>query len=103
MTTEPATINEVYRISNMILSKMLKNKFGSQYSMRLNSIIFFSNRLTILNSKYVEQVSIKSLKPMCFEELQQVQKFLLSKLNTILICTELDFYNEVREVKMCIL
>ena len=40
---------------------------------------------------------------MCFEELQQVQKFLLSKLNTILICTELDFYNEVREVKMCIL
>ena len=27
MTTEPATINEVYRISNMILSKMLKNKF----------------------------------------------------------------------------
>jgi hypothetical protein len=69
----------------------------------LNSIIFFSNRLTILNSKYVEQVSIKILKPIHFEELQQVQKFLLSKLNTILICTELDFYNEVREVKMCIL
>ena len=103
MTTEPATINEVYRISNMILSKMLKNKFGSQYSVRLNSIIFFSNRLTILNSKYVEQASIKSLKPMCFEELQRVQNFLLSKLNTILICTELDFYNEVRDVKMCIL
>jgi hypothetical protein len=97
-------ISKVYYLLNKILNTLVKRKFGKQYSIRLNSLTFISNRTNINYSHTCsEKITIKSSKPININELIIIKEFLLFNINSALMCIDNDSYIEVVDIELVII
>jgi hypothetical protein len=95
--------NEIYILLNKVLNTLVRRKFGKQYSIRLSSLTFISNRTYVnyFKTSY-ETITIKSLKPIQMNELIQIKEFLLFNINSALLCIDTEFYIEVMDIEIII-
>jgi hypothetical protein len=104
MIDYPASLSESYVLINKVLNTLVRRKFGNQYSIRLNSLCFISNRT---NNFYLqtcsEKIILKTIKPVSLNELVSIKDFLLFYINTALICIDSKSYLEVYEVELLII
>ncbi len=98
------TPNKVYILTNKVLNTLVRRQFGKQYSIRLNSLCFISNRT---NNFYLqscsEKITLMTIKPVSLNELVSIKDFLLFYINTTLICIDSKSYLEVVNVEITIL
>jgi hypothetical protein len=85
------------------LSKTIRQEFGSHIAVNLNPLKYFLNRT---HYSYwvegVEQVTLNIKQPVALKELNHIESKLLSSLNMILLCVELDNFKEVKKVNVLI-
>ncbi len=104
MTNNSISISKVYVLLNKILNTLVKKKYGSHYSIRLNSLCFMSNRTTIyLKNEFMEKITLKSQKPTSLNELNLIKEYLLFNINSALICIDNDSYIEVVEIELVLI
>ena len=92
-----------YRLINKLLSKSIRQEFGSQITINLNPLKYMLNRTHY--SFWVEgteQVSLDIRQPVSLKELNYIENRLLSILNMILKCVELENFKEVKKVNVLI-
>jgi hypothetical protein len=100
----PLTRNGTYILLNKVLNTLLRRKFGKQYSIRLNSLRYFSNRTNVnYHHTCLEKITIKSIKPLPFDELISIKGFLVCNINTALMCIDSKGYIEVIDVEIIIM
>ena len=104
MIDYPISLSENYILINKVLNTLVRRKFGKQYSIRLNSLRFISNRT---NNFYLqscsEKIILKTIKPVSLNELVSIKDFLLFNINTALKCIDTEIYGEVDEIDLLIL
>ena len=104
MIDSPISISESYVLINKVLNTLVRRQFGKQYSIRLNSLCFISNRT---NSFYLQscsdKITLKSIKPLSLNELVSIKDFLLFNINTALMCVDYSSYLEVVDIEITIL
>jgi hypothetical protein len=88
MNQSPPTSN-VIKVSNRLLNKLVKKRFGNHITIRINSIHFLSN-CNIDYDSFVPEINLKSSKRVSLNELNIINIFLINQLNTILKITETD-------------
>ena len=104
MSNDSLPISNVYVLLNKILNTLIKKKFGSHYSIRLNALYFMTNRTAIsLKNEFAEKITLKSQKPTSFKELNLIKEFLLFNINSALICIDNDSYIEVVEIELVLI
>ena len=104
MMNETIQLSKVYLLINKVLYKLVRKKFGKQYSVRLNSIHFIENRTNIYYfHNCLEKISIKSNKPVLISELKSIEHFILYNINSALICIESEYRMEVTEIEVIII
>ena len=104
MIDYPITISESYVHTNKVLNTLVRRKFGKQYSVRLNSLRFISNRTDNFYLQYCsEKITLKTIKPVSFNELVSIKDFLLFNINTALICIDKSSCIKVVDVEIIIL
>jgi hypothetical protein len=101
MTNPQLYIN--YRIINNLLAKSIKQEFGSHILVNLNPLKYMLNR-THYNFwvEGTEQVSLDIRQPVSLKELNHIENRLLSVLNMILKCVELENFKGVKKVNVLI-
>jgi hypothetical protein len=80
--------SNVIKVSNRLLNKLVRNRFGNHITIRINSIHFLSNYLSY--DSFVPEINLKSSKRVSLNELNIINIFLINQLNTILKITETD-------------
>jgi hypothetical protein len=101
MTNPQLYIN--YRLINNLLAKSIKQEFGSYISINLNPLKYMLNRTHYsFWVEGVEQVSLDIRQPVSLKELNHIENRLLSILNMILKCVELENFKEVKKVNVLI-
>lgn len=101
MSNDSYPISKVYVLLNRILNTLIKKKYGSYYSIRLNALCFMSNRTAMsLKKEFAEKITLKSQKPTSLKELNLIKEFLLFNINSALMCIEIDSYIEVVEIEL---
>ena len=104
MNEHPIALSKVYVLLNNVLNTLVRRKFGKHYSIRLNSLCFMSNRTMVFNNySSFEQITLKSLKPVSFKELNLIKDFLLFNINSALMCIDTNSYIEVVEIELVII
>jgi hypothetical protein len=104
MSNDSYPISKVYVLLNKILNTLIKKKYGSHYSIRLNSLCFMSKRTAIsLKNEFDEKIILKSQKPISLNELNLIKDFLLFNLNSALMCIDTDSYIEVVDIELVII
>jgi hypothetical protein len=102
MKTNPQLYTD-YRLINSLLSKTIKQEFGSHITINLNPLKYMLNRT---HYSYwvegVEQVSLDIKQPVSLKELNHIESRLLSSLNMILKCVELENFKEIKKVNVLI-
>lgn len=92
-----------YRLINNLLSKTIRQEFGSHITINLNPLKYMLNRT---HYSYwvegVEQVSLDLKQPVSLKELNHIESRLLSILNMILKCVELENFKEIKKVNVLI-
>ncbi len=92
-----------YKLVNKLLSRALLQDFGAHVSIRLNPLKFILNRTHYhFWVEGVEQISITIKYPVTLNELKIIEEKILSNINMILKCVELENYNEVKKVDVLI-
>jgi hypothetical protein len=100
----PISIPESYVLINKVLNTLVRRQFGNQYSIRLNSLRFISNRTdNFYLQSYSEKITLKTIKPVSLNELVSIKDFLLFYINTALMCIDSKSYLEVVNVEIIIL
>ena len=95
--------NKVYILLNKVLNTLVKKKYGSHYSIRLDSLCFMSNRKNVFYTQTcAEKITLKSLRPINSKELNLIKDFLLFNLNSALMCIDNDNYMEVVDIDLII-
>ena len=103
MKNQRISISKVYILLNKVLNTLVKRKFGKQYSIRLNSLRFISNRTNVyIFNTCLERITINSLKPINMNELILIKKFLLFNINSALMCMDNCSYLEVIDIELVI-
>ena len=103
MTNQTVQLSKVYLLINKLLNKLLRRKFGKQYSVRLNSFCFIANRTNVCYSdSCTEQITIISFKPIQMDKLILIKEFLLFNINSVLLCINSVGYIEVVEINLVI-
>lgn len=87
MNQSPPTSN-VIKVSNRLLNKLVKKRFGNHITIRVNSIHFLSN-CYLDYSSFVPEINLKFSKQVSLEELNDIDIFLKNQLNIILKITEI--------------
>ena len=103
MTNQTVQLSKVYLLINKVLNKLVRRKFGKQYSVRLNSIHFIENRTNNYFHNCFEKISLKSNKPVLISELESIEHFILYNINSALICIEPEINMEVTEIEVTII
>ena len=102
MKTNPQLYSN-YRLINNLLSKTIRQEFGSRIIINLNPLKYMLNRT---HYSYwvegVEQVSLDLKQPVSLKELNHIESRLLSSLNMILKCVELENFKEIKKVNVLI-
>ncbi len=92
-----------YKLVNKLLVKSLKKEIGLRGSIRLSPLRFMLNRTHYSYwVKGVEQISIKLHYPVSLNELYTIERTLLSQLNMILQCVDMDNFKEVKNVDVVV-
>ncbi len=100
----PISLSESYVLINKVLNKLVRRKFGKQYSIRLNSLCFISNRTdNFYLQSSSEKITLKSNKPVSFNELILIKGFLIFNINTALMCIDKSSCIKVVDVEIIIL
>ena len=100
----PISLSESYVLVNKVLNTLVRRKFGKQYSIRLNSLRFISNRTDIFSLRTCsEKITLKTIKPVSLDELILIKDLLLFYINTTLMCIDSKSYLEVVNVEITIL
>lgn len=95
------SISKVYALLNKVLNTLVRKKFGKQYSIRLNSLYFISNRPNVYYSHTcLEKITLKSLRPIDMNELLLIKEFLLFNINTVLLCIDSECFIEVDDLEL---
>jgi len=104
MIDQTISISKVYVLLNKVLYTLVRKKFGKQFSIRLNSLRFFSNR-TNVNHHHTcsERITLKSVKPLSMNELMSIKYFILFNINSALLCIDSKGYIEVIDVEIIII
>lgn len=104
MIDYPLTLSNSYVLINKVLNTLVRRKFGKQYSIRLNSLCFITNRT---NNFYLqscsEKITLKTIKPVSLNELVSIKDLLLFYINTTLMCIDSKSYLEVVDIEITIL
>jgi len=102
MKTNPQLYSN-YRLINNLLSKSIRQEFGSHIIINLNPLKYMLNR-THYNFwvEGVEQVSLDIRQPVSLKELNHIEAKLLASLNMILKCVELENFKEIKKVNILI-
>jgi hypothetical protein len=104
MIDNPISLSETYILINKILNTLVRRQFGKQYTIRLSSLRFISNRT---DNFYLhtcsEKIILKTIKPVSLNELVSIKDFLLFYINTTLMCIDSKSYLEVVNVEITIL
>jgi hypothetical protein len=79
--------SNVIKVSNRLLNKLVRKRFGNHITIRVNSIHFLSNCYLDYDS-FVPEIILKSSKRVSLNELNIINIFLINQLNTILKITE---------------
>lgn len=104
MTNQTVQLSIVYLLINKVLNKLVRRKFGKQFSVRLNSIHFIENRTNIYYlHNCLEKISLKSNKPVLISELESIEHFILYNINSALICIEPSINMVVTEIELTII
>ena len=104
MIDYPITLSESYVLINKVLNTLVRRQFDKQYSIRLNSLCFITNRTdNFYLQTCSEKIIVKTIKPVSLNELVSIKDFLLFYLNTTLICIDSKSYLEVVNVEITIL
>ena len=104
MIDYPITLSESFVLINKVLNTLVRRKFGKQYSIRLNSLRYFSNRTNVnYHHTCSEKIALKSTKPLPFDELISIKGFLVCNINTALMCIDSKSYIEVIDVEIIIM
>jgi hypothetical protein len=92
-----------YKLVNRLLTRATKQELGSGISIRLNPMKFILNRT---HYSYwiegVEQVSVLVKHPVPLNKLKIIEVSLLSNINMILKCVDLDNYKEVKKIDVVV-
>ena len=100
----PITLSESYVLINKVLNTLVRRKYGKQYSIRLNSLRFISNRTYIFYLHTCsEKITLKSNKPVSFNELILIKGFLIFNINITLMCIDNSSCIKVVDVEIIIL
>ena len=98
------SISKVYVLLNKILNTLVKKKYGSHYTIRLNSLNFMSNRTAIsLKNEFAEKIILKTQKPISLVQLNLIKDFLLYNMNSALMCIDSESYIEVIDIELVII
>ena len=85
------------------MSKTIRQEFGSHININLNPLKYMLNRT---HYSYwvegVEQVSLDIKQPISLKKLNHIENRLLSSLNMILKCVELENFKEIKKVNVLI-
>jgi hypothetical protein len=97
-------LNKVYVILNKVLNILVRRKFGNQFTIRLNSLRFISNRIhPICIYTCCEKILLKSNRPVSMNKLISIEDFILFNINSALICIDSLIYIEVTDVEVTII
>jgi hypothetical protein len=92
-----------YKLVNKLLSQALLQDFGADVSIRLSPLKYILNRTHYhFWVEGVEQISITIKHPVPLNELKIIEEKILSNINMILKCVELENYKEVKKVDVLI-
>jgi hypothetical protein len=104
MIDYPISIPESYVLINKVLNTLVQRQFGKQYSIRLNSLRFISNRTdNFYLQACSEKITLKTIKLASLNELVEIKEFLLFNINTVLMCIDFSNHIEVIDVEITIL
>ena len=104
MKNHTIQLSKVYLHINKVLNKLVRRKFGEQFSIRLNSLRFVSNRTNVnYHRTCSERINLKSVKPVSMNELILIKEFILFNINSALLCIDSNSYMEVVEVDIIII
>jgi hypothetical protein len=96
--------NKIYALLNKVLNTLVRKKFGKQYSIRLNSLHFVSNRTDVFYLHTCsEKISLKAIEPVSITELISIREFILFKINSALLCIDYKSYVEVTDIEIIII
>ena len=102
MKTNPQLYTN-YRLINNLLSKTIRQEFGSHITINLNPLKYMLNRTYYSYwVEGVEQVSLDIKQPISLKELNHIENRLLSSLNMIIKCVELENFKEIKKVNVLI-
>jgi hypothetical protein len=100
----PISLPESYVLINKVLNTLVRRKFGNQYSIRLNSLRFISNRTdNFYLESCSEKITLKTIKPVSLNELILIKGFLIFFINTVLMCIDNSNCIKVVDVEIIIL
>ena len=92
-----------YKLVNSLLSKTIRQEFGSHIAINLNPLKYMLNRTHYhFWVEGVEQVSLDIKQPVSLKELNHIERRLLTSLNMILKCVELENFKEIKKVNVLI-
>ena len=92
-----------YKLVNKLLSRALLQDFGADVSIRLSPLKYILNRTHYhFWVEGVEQISVTVQHPVSLNELKIIELKILSNINMILRCVELENYKEVKKVDVLI-
>ena len=90
-----------YKLVNNLLSKTIRQEFGSHITINLNPLKYMLNRTHYhFWVEGVEQVSLDIKQPVSLKELNHIESRLLSSLNMILKCVELENFKEIKKINV---
>ena len=91
--------SNVIKVSNRVLNKLVRKRFGNHITIRVNSLHFISNCYMDYES-FIPEINLKSSKRVSLEELNNIDIFLKNQLNIILKMTETDVNCKIINVRI---
>lgn len=93
--------SNVIKVSNRVLNKLVRKRFGNHITIRINSLQFLSNHNLICNS-FVPEINLKSSKRVSLEELNTIDIFLKNQLNIILKITDTNLLTDIVKIRILV-
>ncbi len=104
MIDYPISLSKSYVLINKVLNTLVRRQFGKQFSIRLNSLRFVSNRTNVnYHNSCSEIITLKSVKPVSMNELMSIKDFILFNINSALLCIDYKGCIEVIDVEIIII
>lgn len=91
-------------IANKVLNYSLKKKFGSDFSLRIDSMVYKKNRdyRNGFRQSYNDKIYVVVPNNIPMKLLKEIEEFLLNKLNDFSMCFDYNNYKEIPGIRMVI-